>query len=129
MSTYSELKAAEARATLNRLLADVARAKGSWTPELLDMAFGGDGPKPSAQPEAITTELECAGVDQYAIEIEHAGRRVRYEAPSVEGVRDLMRMNHEHGSWVEFENARAEFEQAQIDRAVEKFEAEKKRAA
>lgn len=82
-----------------------------------------------SQPEAITTELECTGIDQYAIEIEHAGRRVRYEAPSVEGVRDLMRMNHEHGSWVEFENARAEFEQAQIDRATEKYEAEKQRAA
>lgn len=124
-----ELAAAEAQAKLNRLLADVTRTKGGWTPELLDMAFGGDGPKPSAQPEAITTELECAGVDQYAIEIEHAGRRVRYEAPSVDGVRDLMRMNHEHKWWTESANAQAEFEQAQIDRAAEKFEAEKQRAA
>lgn len=79
------------------------------------------------QPEAITTELECAGIDQYAIEIEQAGRRIRYEAPSVDGVRELMRMNHEHKWWVESANAQAEFEQAQIDRAVEKFEAEKQR--
>lgn len=42
------------------------------------------------KPDAITTELECTGIDQYAIEIEHAGRRIRYEAPSVDGVRELM---------------------------------------
>lgn len=41
-------------------------------------------------PDATTTELECTGIDQYAIEIEQAGRRVRYEAPSVEGVHALM---------------------------------------
>lgn len=35
-------------------------------------------------------EIECVGIDQYAIEIEMAGRRVRYEAPSVEGVHALM---------------------------------------
>lgn len=115
---YHQGMADLAQARLDRMLADaeIASKAKRWPP------IG----RASDPPEAITTELECTGIDQYAIEIEQAGRRVRYEAPSVEGVRDLMRMNHDHKWWVESADAQAEFEQAQIDRAVEKFEAEQR---
>lgn len=67
---------------IDRLLAhaEIASKAKRWPP------IG----RASDPPEAITTELECTGIDQYAIEIEQAGRRIRYEAPSVEGVHALM---------------------------------------
>lgn len=99
-----ELAAAEAQAKLNRLLADVARVKvgdvraafDAYHQGLADMSQARiDRLLANAQceikPEATTTELECAGIDQYAIEIENAGGRIRYEAPSAEGVVALIR--------------------------------------